>query len=132
MKLNKYYDAKLNSLEFQKKAFTFFKDKNYGAIFFEQGLGKTKIAIDLTLYWLNKIRWTKCYSCEKNLINNWYDELKKHTGIPVKLGIKYKKTLQLFFQVDVMILNYEIINNEFDRIKTYVQKLGIVLDGSTR
>ena len=30
------------------------KDLEYSAIFHEQGLGKTKIAIDLLLYWLTK------------------------------------------------------------------------------
>ena len=43
--MNKKFDTKFEALEFQEKAFTFFKDKDYGAIFYEQGLGKTKIAI---------------------------------------------------------------------------------------
>ena len=50
--MNKRFDTKFEALEFQEKAFTFFKDKDYGAIFYEQGLGKTKIAIDLSMYWL--------------------------------------------------------------------------------
>ena len=40
--MNKRFDTKFEALEFQEKAFTFFKDKDYGAIFYEQGLGKTK------------------------------------------------------------------------------------------
>ena len=36
------------------KAFEAVKDKDFFGIFHEQGLGKTKIAIDLALYWLEK------------------------------------------------------------------------------
>ena len=75
-------------------------------------------------------------SCEKNLINNWYDELKKHTFIiPVKLGNKVQENTTTFLSgSNVMILNYEIINNEFDRIKTLCssRKVGIVLDESAK
>ena len=46
------YHPKKNAFFFQQKAFDFCKDKNYSAIFHEQGLGKTKIGIDLLLYWL--------------------------------------------------------------------------------
>ena len=38
----------------QREAFEAVKDKDFFGIFHEQGLGKTKIAIDLALYWLEK------------------------------------------------------------------------------
>ena len=70
----------IEALEFQEKAFTFFKDKDYGAIFYEQGLGKTKIAIDLSMYWLeNNVLDQVLILMKKNLLNNWYEELKIHT-----------------------------------------------------
>ena len=43
---------KTSQLEFQKIAYQKLKNIEFGAIFYEQGLGKTKIAIDLILYWL--------------------------------------------------------------------------------
>ena len=46
------YEPKKDAFSFQQKAFDFCKDKDYSAIFHEQGLGKTKIGIDLLLYWL--------------------------------------------------------------------------------
>ena len=46
------YSAKLEAFPYQHEAFNEIKDKDYAAIFHEQGLGKTKIAIDLLLYWL--------------------------------------------------------------------------------
>ena len=49
-------DAKCEAFIFQKEAVNAVKDLQYSAIFHEQGLGKTKIAIDLMLYWLeNKL-----------------------------------------------------------------------------
>ena len=48
------FSAKLEAFRYQHDAFMALKDKPYAAIFHEQGLGKTKIAIDLLLYWLQK------------------------------------------------------------------------------
>ena len=45
---------KLGAFTYQQQAFEAVKDLDYSAIFHEQGLGKTKIAIDLLLYWLEK------------------------------------------------------------------------------
>ena len=51
---NVNYSAKNTAFPYQKEAFMAIKDLEYSAIFHEQGLGKTKIAIDLLLYWLKK------------------------------------------------------------------------------
>ena len=45
---------KSDAFPYQKEAFESIKDLDYAAIFHEQGLGKTKIAIDILLYWLEK------------------------------------------------------------------------------
>ena len=42
--------AKYDAFQYQKEAFEAVKDLEYAAIFHEQGLGKTKIAIDILLY----------------------------------------------------------------------------------
>ena len=76
------YSPKSESLEFQSFAIEQLRDKPYGAIFYEQGLGKTKIAIDLLLNWINLKVVDKVFIIvKKNLINNWYEELKKHSFI---------------------------------------------------
>ena len=51
---NMDFSVKKESFAYQMLAFDTVKDLNYAAIFHEQGLGKTKIAIDLSLYWLIK------------------------------------------------------------------------------
>ena len=38
---------------FQKEAIGAVKDREYAGVFHEQGLGKTKIAIDVLLHWLS-------------------------------------------------------------------------------
>ena len=74
------FSPKTEQLEFQKFAFKKLKDKEIGAIFYEQGLGKTKIAIDLILYWLkNNFLDTVFISVKKNLVKNWYNEIRKHS-----------------------------------------------------
>ena len=55
--------AKLTAFPYQHEAFLAIKDKPYAAIFHEQGLGKTKIAIDLLLYWLDKRDIDLTYCC---------------------------------------------------------------------
>ena len=45
--------AKLSAFKYQEEAFLSIRDLPYAAIFHEQGLGKTKIAIDSLLYWLS-------------------------------------------------------------------------------
>ena len=47
-------EAKKAAFKYQMDAVTAVRDLEYSAIFHEQGLGKTKIAIDLLLYWLAK------------------------------------------------------------------------------
>ena len=46
-------NIKKNAFPFQKESFDLIKNEDYFAIFHEQGLGKTKIAIDLSYYWLD-------------------------------------------------------------------------------
>ena len=43
------FNSKTDAFPYQKQAYDAIKDLNYAAIFHEQGLGKTKIAIDLIL-----------------------------------------------------------------------------------
>ena len=44
-------DAKLQAFKYQKEAVDSIRDLEFAAVFHEQGLGKSKIAIDLMLYW---------------------------------------------------------------------------------
>ena len=74
--------AKYDAFPYQKEAFEAIKDLDYAAIFHEQGLGKTKIAIDLLLYWLEKTSIdTVLIVTKKQLVQNWIREFGTHTLI---------------------------------------------------
>ena len=94
-------DAKLEAFPYQHEAYLELRDKPYAAIFHEQGLGKTKIAIDLLLYWLQyrdidtvlivtKKRKTKIYQTNKQ-----FPILKELQSIVIKSqkGNKPSKTI---------------------------------------
>lgn len=131
------FSPKTQQLEFQKLAFKKLKDMEIGAIFYEQGLGKTKIAIDLILYWLkNNFLDTVFIAVKKNLVKNWYDEIRKHSFlVPTILSNKPAENTSVFLgKHNVIIFNYEIINNEFKRIENIskIRKIGIILDESAK
>ena len=76
------YDAKFKAFPYQQEAIDAVKDLEYAAIFHEQGLGKTKIAIDILLYWLSKCSMdTVLIVTKKQLVANWINEFKDHTSI---------------------------------------------------
>ena len=75
-------DKKCKAFSFQREALKAICDLEYAAIFHEQGLGKSKIAIDLFLYWLeNKIVDTVLVVAKKGLVHNWIKEFDAHTFI---------------------------------------------------
>ena len=69
---NVNYTPRDNAFPYQFEAVETIKDMPYSAIFHEQGLGKTKIAIDLLLYWLEyKDVDTVMIVTKKQLVKNW-------------------------------------------------------------
>ena len=73
---------KHEAFPYQHEAFLALKDKPYAAVFHEQGLGKTKIAIDLLLYWLSSQAIDSVIVVTKKiLVNNWCEEFKEHTNL---------------------------------------------------
>ena len=79
-------NPKLGAFTYQQQAFEAVKDLDYSAIFHEQGLGKTKIAIDLLLYWLEKRDIdTVLIVTKKQLVRNWENEFATHTHIVPKV-----------------------------------------------
>lgn len=73
------YIAKFKAFPYQQEAVGAVKDLEYAAIFHEQGLGKTKIAIDVLLYWLSECSMdTALIVTKKQLVANWVNEFKDH------------------------------------------------------
>lgn len=131
------FDTKHQAFNYQHEAFMAIKDKPYAAIFHEQGLGKTKIAIDLLLYWLISANIdTVLIVTKKQLVQNWVNEFDSHTYIRPKT-LDNKKGNNFFVlnsPAKVIITNFETISVEKERIKLFLQtrNVGMIIDESTK
>lgn len=130
------YSAKFDAFKYQTEAVEAIKDLEYGAIFHEQGLGKTKIAIDILLYWLQNSIDTVIIVTKKTLVYNWLSEFKNHTSLrPDILSSKKGDNFFVFNSpTRLIVTNFETISGEKDRLKLFLQtrNIGIIIDESTK
>lgn len=123
---------------YQVEAVNAMKDLTYGAIFHEQGLGKTKIAIDIMAYWLkNKLIDTVIFLTKRGLVENWKDELKTHTYM--KPSILTNNVMNNFYVFNsptrLILTHFEVIEKEHSRLKEYFLKtrnVAIIIDESAK
>ena len=125
--------AKHQGFVYQVEAFEAVKDLPYSAVFHEQGLGKTKIGVDLVLYWLrNDIVDSVIIVTKKGLIQNWRDELAVHTHLEARLLSQDKRANFFAFNspARVYLAHYEVIKSEQKRINLFLRtrSVGVVLD----
>ena len=132
-------NLKLNhtAYPFQLDAFNIIKDEDYFAIFHEQGLGKTKIAIDLAFYWLKERQADSILIVtKKSLIANWKDELNDHGNIsPLILSNnKIENSKKLGQAGAIYLCNYELIRGDVNNFIRFfmVRDCAIILDESTQ
>lgn len=128
---------KKDAYPFQKDAFNEIKNKEYFAIFHEQGLGKTKIAIDLAFHWLENQDVESVLICtKKSLIKNWQDELNIHGNVPplVLSNNKTSNSQKLGLPGSIYLCNFELIRDQIDTYETFfgIRKMGVILDESTQ
>lgn len=131
------YNPTNEAFPYQTQAVETIKDMNYSAIFHEQGLGKTKIAIDLLLYWLKKRDIdTVLIVTKKQLVKNWQDEFKIHTHIRPKVlsNDKQDNFYVLNSPAKVIITNFETMSTDKERIILFLKcrNVGIIIDESTK
>lgn len=129
--------AKYEAFPYQKEAFEAIKDLEYAAVFHEQGLGKTKIAIDLLLYWIAQTSIdTVLIVTKKQLIQNWMNEFKIHTSIcPAVLGTNRENNYLVFCgPARVVVTNFEVVISEQERFKLYLnsRNIAIIIDESAK
>lgn len=118
---------------FQLEAYEAIKDLEYAAVLHEQGLGKTKIAFDTALHWLegddvdSVVVVTK-----KGLIGNWLKEFKIHTKIKPKLitGDRASNHYAFHSPSTFFLTHYEAIKAEEKRVSLFFKsrRVGIILD----
>ena len=126
---------KMNAFPYQMEAVEAVRNRPYAAIFHEQGLGKTKMAIDIMLYWLeNDIADTAFIITKKALVKNWDDEIRAHSHLSPRILSDNRRANShaLDAPVLVYILNYEVCLNNFDLIEMFQKtcRIGAILDES--
>lgn len=131
------YTSKLKSYTYQEQAVDFAKDLPYSAIFHEQGLGKTKIALDIALYWLSKKDIdTVLIVTKKGLIKNWQEETKIHSYLHPKVLSNNRNANFYAFNSPsrLLITNFETVTLEKNRLKLYLKarNVGIIIDESAK
>lgn len=129
--------AKTDAFPYQAQALETIKDMEYCAIFHEQGLGKTKIAADLMLYWLgHRDIDTVLVVTKKQLVQNWVNELKVHTHLAPKVVGPNKRDNFFVYNTPsrVVITNFETLSTDKDRMRMFLKAraVGIIIDESTK
>ncbi len=129
--------ARFEALSYQSDAVHALERLDYGAVFHEQGLGKTKIAIDIALSWLTSGAVDSVFIVSKrSLIPNWQRELSRHTNVVPRVLSQDRKQNYFAFnsRARVFLLHYEVFRYELDRILLFTdtRRVGIILDESQK
>ena len=109
------------------------KDLEYAALFHEQGLGKTKIALDLALLWLKgSVLDTVLIITKKGLVKNWEKEVASHTNLHyavlgtnrVQNSKKFNKPYRLY------LAHYEAVSasQKSFALLLKTRRVGVILD----
>ena len=128
---------KHEAFAYQLEAVNAVKDLEYAAIFHEQGLGKTKVAIDLIVYWLaHRQLDTVLIVVKKGLLDNWQRELASHSQlVPRVLTNNRNGNFYVFNSpARVMLAHYEAVRAERERMLLFLRtrNVGVILDESTK
>lgn len=131
------YNTLRQAFDYQQRALEQIADLEYAAIFHEQGLGKSKIAIDLALLWLKKQELdTILIVTKKTLVANWKNELAIHSKVvPCVLeGNSQNIGYALLGPARIMICHYELLKKYKASIKMFCEarSVGILLDESQK
>ena len=131
------YSARHQPLPFQAEAVLATRDLPYAALFHEQGLGKTKMALDLALHWLTSGAVDSVMVVTKKaLVPNWERETKFHTNLrPVVFSQDRRSNFYAFNRPGRLYLaHYEVMHSERGRLNLFAKarRLGVILDESQR
>ena len=130
-------DTKHPPLPHQAEAVHVVRELEYAALFHEQGLGKTKIGLDLTLHWLaGKIVDSVIVVTKKSLIDNWLREIVNHTHLRPTVISQNKATNFWAFNSAsrLYVTHYEVMHSERSRFQLFAtaRQLGMLLDEAQR
>ena len=131
------FDPKHQAFPYQLDAIRAVEGLPYAAIFHEQGLGKTKIAIDLSLIWLQSdVVDTVFIVTKKSLVENWRNEVATHCHITphVLSGDRRRNSTSLNSPVLLYVTNYEVIAANIATIELFLRtcRVACILDESQK
>jgi SNF2 family DNA or RNA helicase len=131
------YSLKTRPFAHQTEAVAFMKGKRQVALFDEQGLGKTKVVIDVILEDIrSEMIDGALIVCRKYLLANWEEEIRKHSYLKyvTLTGTKGTKGARFMVFSYFYLVNYESLITEIDRITMLltIRRLAIVLDESQK
>lgn len=129
--------AKHAAYPYQLDAVRSVKELPFAAIFHEQGLGKTKIAIDLVLSWLEEDTVDTIFIVtKKSLVQNWCKEISAHSQLSphVLSGNRRQNAVSLNSPVLIYVMNYEVISANHQLVSLFLQtcRVGCILDESQK
>lgn len=124
---------KHDAFPYQVDAVNAIKDLEYAAIFHEQGLGKTKIGVDLALTWLQSDSVDSVlFLTKKSLVQNWIDEIKFHCHFrPRVIGSSPRETSSAINSpARLYIAHYEAVVTESRRLESFLKtrRVGVICD----
>ena len=125
------------ALAYQSEAVRVTRNLEYAAFFHEQGLGKTKMALDLILHWLaSGVVDSVLVVAKKTLVENWERETRLHTYLhPVVIGQDRRANFFAFNRPGRLYLShYEVMHSERGRLQLFARarRLGVILDEAQR
>lgn len=105
----------------------------YGAVFHEQGLGKTKIAIDIAVAWLStRTVDSVIIVTKKGLVPNWRQEIASHSFLtPLVLDQDSRSNFLAFNSpAPVYLTHYEVCRGDEKQMKLFLKtrRVGIICD----
>ncbi len=127
------HEPKLPAFPYQIEALRAIEDLEYAAVFHEPGLGKTKIAIDLTLSWLErKVVDSVLIITKRSLIANWLAEIKDHSHLfPLVLTQNRRANyVALNSPGRMYVAHYEVCKTELARMKLFLKtrRVAVICD----
>lgn len=126
-------DAKRNAFPYQLDAFEAVKDLPFAAVFHEPGLGKTKIGLDLALWWLGRdVVDSVLIITKKSLIENWRSEVADHCHITPRV-LSQDRTANFYAlnsPARLYLAHYEVLLSERGRLELFLKtrRVAVVLD----
>lgn len=131
------FQSKHRAFPYQVETLEAVKALDYAAIFHEQGLGKTKIAIDLSLIWIgDETLDSVIIITKKGLLRNWESEIATHSHFKARTLDPNSKTIFYAFNTParLYLTHYEACKSFQNAFALFLKtrRVGAICDESQK